>query len=388
MKHETTELIILGSTGSVGRQTLDVVRAHPDRFKVVGLCAYRNVALLAEQVAEFRPRRVAVLDENAYSREYANELGIPVFAGNRSFEALCATDRGDVVMNALVGMAGIEPTLFALQHGKDIALVNKETLVVGGALIMQTAKAHQKRVIPVDSEHSAIYQCLQSGRACEIERLILTCSGGPFRLRTFEEMRYATVDEALAHPTWRMGKKITIDSATLMNKGFEVIEAMHLFGVPLAKIDIVIHPQSIVHSLVEFKDRSTIAHLGMPDMRVPIQYAISRGERLPTDVAPLRLEELRTLHFDRVPLEHFPCLRLARLAAERGGTYPAALTAANDFMVGQFLQGTVAFGDIARGVRAALAHHQTLDPLVLADIRRTEHDVKTQLARQFVGDQG
>jgi len=364
---EKTELIILGSTGSVGRQTLDVVRSFPELFKVVALSTHRNIALLEQQISEFRPFRVAVTDAD-YALPISIRSDVISWSGSDGLTNLCATDYGDVVVNALVGMAGVEPTLFALSRGKDVVLANKETIVSAGALVMREAKKHNTRIIPIDSEHSALYQCIHGEHPKTIERLILTASGGPFRTWTRERIEQATVEEALAHPTWRMGQKITIDSATMMNKGFEVIEAMHLFGVPLNKIEIVVHPESIVHSLVEFVDHSIKAQLSLPDMRLPIQYAISRGARLKNDLEPLRLENLKTLSFEPVRLSKFPCLGLALEAAQKGGTFPAALTAANDYMVEKFLKREIQLWEIAAGIEYVLGMHQSVDNYTLSDV--------------------
>lgn len=368
MIRDQVELIILGSTGSIGRQTLDVVRAFPRLFKVVGLSTNRNVELLAEQMEEFQPFSVAVRDDDA-AMPIKVRSDIPSWSGPGSLERLCSYDSGDIVVNALVGMAGIEPTLFALSRGKDVALANKETIVSAGALVMKMARTHKCKVIPIDSEHSAIYQCMQGENPKSINRILLTASGGPFREASYEDVRNATVEQALAHPTWNMGAKISIDSATMMNKGFEIIEAMHLFNVPISKIEVLVHPQSIVHSLVEFVDHSTLAQLGNPDMRVPIQYALMQGGmRYKNECEPLDLAKIGTLTFEPANATKFPCLRLAREAAEKGGTYPAALNAANDYLVEKFLQREIPFMSIPRWVEFVLSIHESVANYTLEDI--------------------
>ncbi|TSC62525.1 MAG: 1-deoxy-D-xylulose-5-phosphate reductoisomerase [Parcubacteria group bacterium Gr01-1014_48] len=359
-RDDRTELIILGSTGSVGRQTLDVVRALPTLFRVVALSAHRNVLLLKQQIDEFSPLCVAVTDESA-ATELCFGSKVPTLSGRKALVDLCSRDVGDIVVNAIVGMAGIEPTLFALLHGKDVALANKETMVSAGALVMHAARKHQAKIIPVDSEPSAIYQCIQGQRQKAIKRIILTASGGPFREASIEEMSRASVEDALAHPTWRMGAKISVDSATMMNKGFEVIEAMHLFNLPPWKIDVVVHPQSIIHSLVEFIDHSTLAQLGFPDMRVPIQYALSGGERHENhNIRQLDLVRIGQFTFESPNPVKFPCLQLAREAAEKGGTYPVALNAVNDYLVEKFLRREISFWAIPKGIEYILSLHESV----------------------------
>ena len=355
---------ILGSTGSIGRQTLDVVRAYRDRFRIVGLAAGRNHDLLQRQIDEFQPRVAARDGEHPPDSPNLSWVEIDTLA--------CHPDV-DVVVVGVPGVASLKPTLAAIAAGKDIALASKEVLVIAGELVTAEAARTGSRILPVDSEHSAIFQCIQGERAEDIRRLILTASGGPFRVSTFEEISRVTPEQALAHPTWLMGTKVTIDSATLMNKGLEIIEAHWLYDFPYPKIDVVVHPQSIVHSLVEFADNSVKAQLGYPDMRVAIQYALTYPERWPSaEPASLDLAALGSLTFDTVDAERFPCFRLARQAGVQGETYPAVLQAADEAAVALFLDGRIGLTEIAVRVEAALdAHvpsaHPTLEQLFAAD---------------------
>ncbi|UCE01711.1 MAG: 1-deoxy-D-xylulose-5-phosphate reductoisomerase [Candidatus Latescibacterota bacterium] len=341
-------VVVLGSTGSVGRQTLDIVRAHPERFQVVGLSAGSNVDLLAQQIDEFEPQVFAIADEAAGDEFLARDRRLRSACAGLGATALCdvARVRADIVVNALLGYAGLEPTLAALEAGTDVALSNKETLVVAGALVRHAADATGARILPVDSEHSAILQCLRAGERREVRRLILTASGGPFRTHSREEMRRITRQEALRHPTWSMGAKITVDSATLMNKGLEVLEAHWLFDVEFDRIDILVHPESIVHSLVEFDDGSVIAQLGLPDMRLPIWYALHAPARPEASFATLDLAAVGRLHFESLDHERFPCVALAIGAGRRGGVYPAILNAANEVAVAAFLDERLRYLDI------------------------------------------
>ncbi|QJA05342.1 1-deoxy-D-xylulose-5-phosphate reductoisomerase [Thermosulfurimonas marina] len=340
-------LVILGSTGSVGRQTLEVVSLFPERFQVLALTARRNWRLLAEQARRFRPRLVWIGEEplraplmEALPRE------VEVVSGPEALSGLAAHPEADLVVSALVGAAGLAPTLAALSAGKTVALANKEVLVAGGELAVSLLRRRRARVLPVDSEHSAIFQALKGHRRREVSRLILTASGGPFRKTPKDKFSEITPEEALRHPRWRMGPKITVDSATLMNKGLEVIEAHYLFGIPYRKIEVVIHPESIVHSLVEFRDGSLLAQMSLPDMRLPIAYALSYPERLPLPYPRLDLPALAGLHFEPPDLERFPCLRLAYEAGRRGGFWPVALNAANEVAVEAFLSGRLRFVEI------------------------------------------
>jgi 1-deoxy-D-xylulose-5-phosphate reductoisomerase len=344
-------ILIVGSTGSIGTQALDVVE-RSDELELVGLAAASSWEPLLAQAGRFGVPRVALADPDAAARA-AEHSSIEVLAGPQGLVELITETDCDLVLNALVGSAGLGPTVAALGEGIDLALANKESLVVGGELVMALAEATGAELIPVDSEHSALYQLIANEPPGSLERLVLTASGGPFRGRT--EVESVTRDEALAHPTWDMGGKITIDSATLMNKGLELIEAHHLFGVPYDRIDVVVHPQSIVHALVHLNDGASLAHLGYPDMRVPISYALHHPERADVPVPMLDLVEVGALTFERPDVETFACLRLAREAAEAGGTAPCVLNAANEVAVHAFLRGELPFAGIARVIDSTLA---------------------------------
>ncbi len=346
-------MIILGSTGSIGTQALDVVERSSE-LEVVGLSASTNVDQLLEQAGKFGVKRIALSDESAAARASEAWTEGDVLAGAEGLIELITDTDCDLVLNGLVGSAGLGPTLATLGEGIDLALANKESLVVGGDLVMALADATGARIIPVDSEHSALYQLISSEKPGTIDKLVLTASGGPFRGRSAAELAGVTIDEALAHPTWAMGGKITIDSATLMNKGLELIEAHHLFGVGYERIDVVVHPQSIIHSLIQLNDGATLAHLGYPDMRVPISYALHWPERADVPVRPLDLAELGQLTFEQPDAEAFPCLRLAREAGLAGGTAPCILNAANEVAVCAFLDGQRPFTGIAEVIERAL----------------------------------
>jgi 1-deoxy-D-xylulose-5-phosphate reductoisomerase len=347
-------IVILGSTGSIGRQALDVIQ-HWGGLKVVGLAASDSWERLLAQAVEHRVKRVALSDETAARQGADAWRGGEVLAGPEGLMRLIVESGADLVLNGLVGSAGLGPTVATLGEGIDLALANKESLVVGGELVMQLAEGTGARVIPVDSEHSALFQLLRGEAAAgTVDRLILTASGGPFRGMTREALAGVDVESALAHPTWDMGGKITIDSATLMNKGLELIEAHHLFGFPYDAIDVVVHPESIVHSLVQLNDGASLAHLGYPDMRVPISYALHFPERADTAMGPLDLAEVGKLTFERPDTTAFPCLELAREAAEEGGTAPCTLNAANEVAVHGFLSRRIAFLDIARVIEGTL----------------------------------
>jgi 1-deoxy-D-xylulose-5-phosphate reductoisomerase len=346
-------VIILGSTGSIGTQALDVVERSSE-LEVVGLAASSSADLLIEQARRFGVKRVALADETAAARAAEQWTGGEVLAGPEGLMELITDTDCDLVLNGLVGSAGLGPTVATLGEGIDLALANKESLVVGGELVMALAEATGGRIIPVDSEHSALQQLIASERPGTIDKLILTASGGPFRGRSAADMAGVTIEEALAHPTWAMGGKITIDSATLMNKGLELIEAHHLFGMGYEQIDIVVHPQSIIHSLIQLNDGAALAHMGYPDMRVPISYALHWPERADVPVKPLDLPELGRLTFEEPDLDAFPCLRLAREAAVAGGTAPCVLNAANEVAVGAFLDGQLSFTGIAEVIERAL----------------------------------
>jgi 1-deoxy-D-xylulose-5-phosphate reductoisomerase len=347
-------LLILGSTGSIGTQALDVVARAPEAFELVGLSAERSHEALIEQARAHRVTRVALTDADAAARAAEAWTEGEVLRGPEGLVRLVAETAPDLVLNAIVGSAGLGPTIVALTEGVDVALANKESLVVGGELVLALCEATGAQLIPVDSEHSALHQLIAGERPGTIERLTLTASGGPFRGRPRAELERVTVEQALRHPTWAMGGKITIDSATLMNKGLEVIEAHWLFGTPYDRIDVVVHPQSIVHALVSLCDGATLAHLGHPDMRVPIAYALHHPERVDVPVPRLDLAQVGTLGFEPPDLDAFPCLRLARDAAEAGGTATCVLNAANEVAVHAFLAGRLPFMGIPAVIETTL----------------------------------
>jgi 1-deoxy-D-xylulose-5-phosphate reductoisomerase len=345
--------LILGSTGSIGVQALDVVE-RSDELEVVGLAAQSSWEPLVDQAQAFGVNRIALADEDAAARAAEVWPEGTVLAGAEGLVELITDTRCDLVLNALVGSAGLGPTIASLGEGIDLALANKESLVVGGELVMALAEATGAQVIPVDSEHSALFQLIGGERPGTVDRLVLTASGGPFRGRSAEDLQTVSREDALAHPTWDMGGKITIDSATLMNKGLELIEAHHLFGVPYEGIDVVVHPQSIIHAIVHMNDGASLAHLGYPDMRVPISYALHHPDRVDVPVPQLDLVELGQLTFEAPDIDAFPCLRLAREAAEVGGTAPCVLNAANEVAVHAFLAGELPFSGIAQVIEQTL----------------------------------
>jgi 1-deoxy-D-xylulose-5-phosphate reductoisomerase len=345
--------LILGSTGSIGVQALDVVE-RSDELEVVGLAAQSSWEPLVDQAHAFGVNRIALADEDAAARAAEAWPEGTVLAGAEGLVELITDTRCDLVLNALVGSAGLGPTIASLGEGIDLALANKESLVVGGELVMALAEATGAQVIPVDSEHSALFQLIGGERPGTVDRLVLTASGGPFRGRSAEDLQTVSREDALAHPTWDMGGKITIDSATLMNKGLELIEAHHLFGVPYEGIDVVVHPQSIIHAIVHMNDGASLAHLGYPDMRVPISYALHHPDRVDVPVPQLDLVELGQLTFEAPDIDAFPCLRLAREAAEVGGTAPCVLNAANEVAVHAFLAGELPFSGIAQVIEQTL----------------------------------
>ena len=380
MVNAVKRVAVLGSTGSIGRQTLDVIRALPQRFRVVGLAAGKNLGLLAEQIEEFKPEFIGCLPENEAIERLKRIVDIKSCL--LPMEEIAADSKVDIVVIATSGLAGLRPALAALRAGKNIALANKESLVSAGEIITGAAKKSGARILPVDSEHSAIWQCL-NGENQEAARIILTASGGPFRQFSLEQMAEVTVAQALHHPSWRMGKKVTIDSATLMNKGLEVIEAHWLFHMPYDRIDVLVHPQSIIHSMVEFIDGSIKAQLSYPDMRLPVQYALSYPERLPNPQLPrIDWSLVRSLDFEMPDYERFPCLRLAIEAGKQGGTCPAVLCAADEVAVELFLAGRIRFTDIAGAIERTLEQHRaitkpTLEQIEAADVWARETLLKT-----------
>lgn len=363
-------IIVLGSTGSIGSQTLDVVRKHPDKFSIVALAAKKSWQRLVKQAREFQVEAIALLDAEAAFRaqEELQDTEIVVLSGKKGVKTLAGWGQADMVVSSMVGMAGLVPTLRAIERGRDIALANKESLVVGGPVVMKAIEEYDVKLLPVDSEHSAIFQCLSGEKQSSLSRLILTASGGPFRTWDSERLAQATVNEALKHPTWEMGAKITVDSATLMNKGFEVLEAHHLFGLSLDNIEVWVHPQSIIHSFVEFIDGSVLAQLGAPDMRTPISYALSYPERLPPQWERLTLELMQGLTFEEPRLADFPCLDMAYAAGRAGGSMPAVLNAANEVAVELFLKESIGFTQIGRVVEAVMSEHNTIKDPNLEDI--------------------
>jgi len=342
-------IAILGSTGSIGTQCLDVIRHHKDKFVAEVLVAGNNEQLLIEQALEFHPNMVVIANEDKYDQvaDALQNEDIKVFAGESSIEHVVQISSVNMVLTAMVGFAGLKPTLKAIEAGKPIALANKETLVVAGDLIMKAVQKHRVPLIPVDSEHSALFQCLNGEPIGTIKKLILTASGGPFRNKTADELKKVSLEQALDHPNWDMGPKVTIDSASMMNKGLEVIEAYWLFGIPADKIEVIVHPQSIVHSMVEFIDGSMKAQLGNTDMRLPIQYALSWPNRIETHVEPISLTEIGKLEFEAPDTTRFPNLRLAFEALKKGGNAACVLNAANEIAVQAFLDEQIRFTDIA-----------------------------------------
>lgn len=348
-------VVVLGSTGSIGRQTLDIIAGHPDRLQVVGLAASRNGTLLREQADQFSVRHLALMDESA-----AHDAGVP--GGIEAICDLAVLPEADIVVVAVAGVIGLRPTMAAIEAGKHIALASKEVLVAAGEVVMPMVRDHGVLMTPIDSEHSALFQCLQGYEADQIDSLILTASGGPFRGWSRAELAGVTVEQALAHPTWRMGGKITIDSATLMNKGLEIIEAHWLFGTSIDQCEVVVHPQSIVHSFVKFLDGSVLGQLGWPDMRLPIQYALLYPERAANHLPPWSPLDTPNLTFEPVDETTFRCLGLAREAARAGATMPCAMNAANEFAANAFLEGRCGFLEIADIVEDVMARHTRVSP--------------------------
>ncbi len=366
-------IAILGSTGSIGTSSLEVIGNFPDDFRVTYLTVNTNIDDLLAQVRRFRPRGVVVLDRDAAAVcKQALNGTVEVLCGEEGLNEIVQREDVDTVISALVGFAGLQPTVTAIKAGKKIALANKETLVVAGEIVMGLAHTHGVELLPVDSEHSAIFQCLVGESADEIHKIILTASGGPFRTKTAEELRHVLVEHALNHPNWKMGSKITIDSASMMNKGLEVIEARWLFGVPATRIEVVVHPQSIIHSMVEFIDGSVKAQLGIPDMKIPIQYALTYPKRSPSDVGRVQFPSLHTMTFFEPDTKKFPALLLAYAALDAEGTMPATMNAANEIAVALFLQERIQFLRIPDVIAETMAHHtNTLHPL-LDDIREAD----------------
>jgi 1-deoxy-D-xylulose-5-phosphate reductoisomerase len=380
-------IAILGSTGSVGVTTLDVVERFPDRFRVVAMAAGRNIELMAEQVHRVRPEVVSVATPEL-ARELRNRLrqqDVTILHGAEGVIAVATHPEAQLVMSALVGARGLRPTLAAIRAGKDIAFANKEVLVIAGEIVTRAVREHGVRLLPVDSEHNAIFQCLQGQPRSAVKRIILTASGGPFREWPAERFGAITVRDALNHPTWRMGAKITIDSATLMNKGLEVIEAHWLFDLRPDQISVVIHPQSVVHSMVEMADGSVIAEMAVPDMAIPIAFALSYPDRLPLHhLKPLSLLDCANLTFEAPDLTRFPCLRLGYDALRAGGTMPACLNAANEELVAGFLAGSMRFVDIPGHLETVMRRHNNASVCTLEDLLDTDEWARAA-ARELIG---
>ena len=379
------QIAILGSTGSIGTQTLDVVRQHPEVFSVYALTAHRSVDMLIQQALEFNPAVVCIADEQYYPRlrEALSDLPIQVMAGEKAIAELVTMPAIDVVVAAMVGYAGLRPTIEAIKAKKTIALANKETLVVAGEIICRLAQRHKVSILPVDSEHSAIFQCLVGEDMASVEKLLLTASGGPFRTFTYEQMQHVTAAQALQHPNWEMGAKITIDSASMMNKGFEVIEARWLFDIPVEKIQVLVHPQSVIHSAVQFIDGSVKAQLGTPDMRIPIQYALTYPERWQSDVPRLDLFKTSNLTFEEPDLQRFPNLRLAYEAMAKGGNMPCILNAANEVVNLAFREGKCGFLQMSDIIQKTMDTADFITQPTYDDYVQTDH-LARQIAKELL----
>ena len=384
MSHKQT-VAILGSTGSIGTQTLDVIDRHSELFEVYALTAHSNIDLLVEQAKRYRPEVVAIADERHYKtlREALDGLPVKVFAGADSICQIAAMSPIDTVVTAMVGYSGLLPTVRAIEAGKKIALANKETLVVAGELVTDLALRNRVDIVPIDSEHSAIFQCLVGENENSVEKLILTASGGAFRDTPKDDLRLATADDALRHPTWKMGAKITIDSATMMNKGFEVIEARWLFDIPIDKIEVIIHPQSIVHSMVQFCDGSIKAQLGQPDMRHPIQYALTFPDRLNAQVERANLADIHQLTFEKPDYEKFRNLRLAYDALRRGGNIPCILNAANEVAVDAFLKGKIGFFAMSDIIEQTISETAFISSPTLDDYIATDREARARSSEKI-----
>ena len=384
MSHKQT-VAILGSTGSIGTQTLDVIDRHSELFEVYALTAHSNIDLLVEQAKRYLPEVVAIADERHYKtlREALDGLPIKVFAGADSICQIAAMSPIDTVVTAMVGYSGLLPTVKAIEAGKKIALANKETLVVAGELVTDLALRNRVDIVPIDSEHSAIFQCLVGENENSVEKLILTASGGAFRDTPKDDLRLATAADALRHPTWKMGAKITIDSATMMNKGFEVIEARWLFDIPIDKIEVIIHPQSIVHSMVQFCDGSIKAQLGQPDMRHPIQYALTFPDRLDAQVERANLADIHQLTFEKPDYEKFRNLRLAYDALRRGGNIPCILNAANEVAVDAFLKGKIGFFAMSDIIEQTISETAFISSPTLDDYIATDREARARTSEKI-----
>lgn len=370
------KLAILGSTGSIGTQALDIVRQHPDKFEVIALSAHSNWKLLSEQIREFSPRYAIISQDESYSELKKAGGTAEIMSGVEHLPDIASSEEVDTVLNALVGFAGFESTYHAIRAGKKVALANKESLVVGGELLMNELEKSNAQLIPVDSEHSAMLQCLSGEDLEDMEKIIITASGGPFRQFTLEQMRKVTVEQALKHPNWDMGAKITIDSSTMMNKGLEIIEAHWLFNIPVSKIEPVIHPQSIIHSMITFVDGSSKAQLGPPDMKVPIIYALSYPKRYPLETPRMDWSEAQHLTFEPVDYERFPCVKLAMNSIEMGGAAPCVLNAANEVAVERFLNKEIGYIQISEIVEKSLAMIESSDSLNAETLKNIDKETR------------
>jgi 1-deoxy-D-xylulose-5-phosphate reductoisomerase len=375
------KITLLGSTGSIGVSALDVIEKNPEKFKIAALAAGRNVRLLAQQILKFRPRVVAV--QSKPDAEQLHEIlgpknRISILYDETGIEEAAAYTPSDIVLSAISGAAGLKPTLAAIEAGKDIALANKETMVVAGAIVTKRARQKKINILPVDSEHSAIFQCLAGQMPENLRRIILTASGGPFFNLSRDELKKVTLPQALRHPRWKMGRKITIDSASMMNKGLEVIEAKWLFDLDIGHIDVLIHPQSVVHSLIEFLDGSVLAQLGIADMRIPIAYALDYPNRLTNDLPILNLAKTGPLEFHQPDMKKFPCLGLAYEAGRSGGTAPVVLNAANEVAVAAFLENKICFNDLSKVIEKVLNKYQSINNPSLDDILGVDGDARIQ----------
>lgn len=380
---EKQNLAILGSTGSIGTQALEIIRQHPDKFNIVALSAHSNWELLAEQTREFKPDYILISDSQYFKNLKEEVTGVEVLSGSEMLPELASKEELDTVLNALVGFAGFESTLKAIQAGKKVALANKESLVVGGEIITKELQNSDAELIPVDSEHSAMLQCLAGENIDDVDKIIITASGGPFRTLTKEQMRQVTVEQALDHPNWNMGAKITIDSSTMMNKGLEIIEAHWLFDIPVEKIQPVIHPQSIIHSMVTFIDGSSKAQLGLPDMKVPIIYALSYPGRMKLEAPVIDWNEMQNLTFEPIDYNKFPCVRLAMNSIKQGGFAPAVLNAANEVAVQRFLDKEIDYIQIPEIVEKSLAKIQLNHSLDLHSLIETDKETRAFAASIF-----
>ncbi|WP_117160860.1 1-deoxy-D-xylulose-5-phosphate reductoisomerase [Paraliobacillus sp. X-1268] len=377
MKHIT----LLGATGSIGLQTLDVIRHHPTDFSIHALAFGKNVKQAVPLINEFKPTKVVVFDNETRQLLKKEVSSVQILIGNEGLVEVSVDIETDVLVNAVVGSVGLDATMHAIQANKTIAIANKETLVMAGHLVMEKARKHQVNLLPIDSEHSAIFQCLQGENSKEVNRLILTASGGSFRDKTRKELEDVTVDDALKHPNWNMGKKITIDSATMMNKGLEVIEAHWLFDIPYDAIDVILHKESIIHSMVEFHDKSVIAQLGTADMRTPIQYALTYPSRLALpQTKRLDLLEIAELHFAKLDFERFPCLHMAYQAGKVGGTMPTVLNAANEIAVQLFLQDKITFLQIESIIERVMNEHEVITYPDLEVIQAIDKETRIKVA--------